>query len=403
MRFCAAVVGVAAVLALLAPASVVAAKDDRPPEVDSPAKVKPGQTALLKSEKGMRYFLRVPKSYDAKNGARLIVFLHGSNMNGLMYVRSFEAKRWAEDDILCCPNGEAGSDPFGQNNFTEDKSYDLVADVTDQVQKAFKCTITYCGGHSQGGFLTYAVVLRNPTMFKGAMPMAGDCWLENEPNLWEDNPDVAKRQHDVAIAVVHAKNDPVVQFAQGQHAYDVFRDEGWQKVRFFTPEKAAHMFMLYPVDEVLDWLDAMNGRSEEKTSKSMEKWAKDGEWGWVLAAAKASKSGGPKFVKAAEDAAAKAAPAMAEAMKGKPSEWIPKWLEFWRVFGATDAAKPLVDDYLKKRDAQRSDAARLFQQNQAAFQAKKKDEAYALLDQILADDPCAYEAYYAWKWLGERK
>ena len=130
--------GAAALLlvAAVAPCREAAAKDDRPPEVDSPEKVKPGQTALLKAPNGMRYFLRVPKGYGAKAGARLVVFLHGSNMNGLSYVRSFEAKRWAEDAILCCPNGEKGTDPFGANNFTFD-SAPLVADVTTQVKAAF--------------------------------------------------------------------------------------------------------------------------------------------------------------------------------------------------------------------------------------------------------------------------
>jgi hypothetical protein len=73
MRWALAFTAVAsiALLGLLPPA---AAKDDRPPEVDAPEKVKPGQTALLKAPQGMRYFLRVPKSYDAKTGARLIVF-----------------------------------------------------------------------------------------------------------------------------------------------------------------------------------------------------------------------------------------------------------------------------------------------------------------------------------------
>src|SRR5687768_14342489 len=99
-------------LAFLFVASPVAAKVDKPVEVEAPAKVKPGTTALLKAAgKGMRYFLRVPKKYDARNGARLIVFLHGSNMNGLEYLRSFEAKKWCEDDIICCPNGETGTDP----------------------------------------------------------------------------------------------------------------------------------------------------------------------------------------------------------------------------------------------------------------------------------------------------
>ena len=69
-----------AVLALV-PSADAATKDDKPPELDSPAKVKPGTTALLKAAgKGMRYFLRVPKKYDARNGSRLIVFLHGSSM-----------------------------------------------------------------------------------------------------------------------------------------------------------------------------------------------------------------------------------------------------------------------------------------------------------------------------------
>src|SRR5688572_5725457 len=132
----------------LAPAAAFArCGDDRPAAFEAPAKLKPGQTGLLKSKaKGMGYFLRVPKKFDAKAGARLVVFLHGSNMNGLDYLRSFESMNWADDAILCCPNGEQGSDPFGQNNFTFG-SADYVADVTEEVQKAFKTTVTYIGGH----------------------------------------------------------------------------------------------------------------------------------------------------------------------------------------------------------------------------------------------------------------
>src|SRR5215203_5357390 len=118
-------------LALSIPASASAAKDNKPPEVDAPAKVKPATTGLLKAGKGMRYFLRVPKRYNATTGARLIVFLHGSSMNGLQYLQSFEAKKWCEDDLLCCPNGENGMDPFGQNNFGFG-SGPLVADVTEE-------------------------------------------------------------------------------------------------------------------------------------------------------------------------------------------------------------------------------------------------------------------------------
>ena len=76
--------------------------EDPVPEVDTPAHVKPGGTALLRTPKGMHYFLQVPKSYRPKRGARLVIFMHGSNMNGLSYLRSFNAKRWATDDLIVC-------------------------------------------------------------------------------------------------------------------------------------------------------------------------------------------------------------------------------------------------------------------------------------------------------------
>ena len=111
------------------------AKDRNPPLVEAPAGVKPGSTGMLKaSGKGMSYFLRMPRKYDARNESRLIVFLHGSNMNGMDYVRSFEAQKWCDDAILCCPNGEKGSDPYGPRNFGFE-SGPLVADITGELHE----------------------------------------------------------------------------------------------------------------------------------------------------------------------------------------------------------------------------------------------------------------------------
>ncbi|OGV79915.1 MAG: hypothetical protein A2340_16095 [Lentisphaerae bacterium RIFOXYB12_FULL_60_10] len=135
-----------------------AGEGDKVPKAAAPASVEPGKCAWLKFPDGIAYFLRVPASYDAKKGARLIVFLHGSNMNGLAYLRSFEAKGWCRDDILLCPNGEQGRDVFGANNFTFG-SASPITDVVAAVKKAFKVTRTYIGGHSQGGFVTYSVII----------------------------------------------------------------------------------------------------------------------------------------------------------------------------------------------------------------------------------------------------
>lgn len=255
------------------------ARDKKPEEFDSPEKVKPGTTGLLKAPaKGMRYFLKVPRKYDANKGSRLIVFLHGSNMNGLDYLKTIESQKWADEDILCCPNGENGADPYGQNNFSQ-ASGPMVAEVTEEVQKALKTTVTYVGGHSQGAFLTYNVIMNYPNLYQGAFPMAGDCWIQNEPNLWEGKPDVMQKQRQIAIAVIHGKADPVVQFSQGEHAYDCFRAMGWTKLRLFAPEKLNHMFGIAPIDEAVEWLDTVNGRNEKNALNLAKKWAKDGEWG----------------------------------------------------------------------------------------------------------------------------
>jgi poly(3-hydroxybutyrate) depolymerase len=396
----------AATLAILLSAvtSQAAPKSDHPPEVDSPLKVKPGSTALVKAAgKGMRYFLRVPRSYNERNGARLIVFLHGSNMNGLAYLRSFEAKKWRNDDILCCPNGENGTDPFGANNFGFG-SAPFVADVTQEVQKAFKITISYVGGHSQGAFLTYSVILNYPDLFRGAFPMSGDCWSQNEPNLWEEKPDILKKQKEIAIAVIHGKADPVVAFAQGEHAYDCFRAMGWTKLRFFAPKELNHMFMLAPIDDAIEWLDAMNGRNENKSLALAAKWAREGEGGWAMqAAAKSSQFSAAGLRKAVEDAAVKAVPAMTQTLKGAPADWVPKWVEFWRVYGETDAAKPLVANYLAQRAQQRPAAVRLFNESQVLFRSSKRDEAFKLLEKLRDEAPHTYQGYFACKWLSERK
>jgi predicted esterase len=397
---------------LLAFASIRAIAADKVPAADSPAAVKPGQTALLASKGGgleMRYFLRVPKSYDPKRGARLVVFLHGSNMNGLDYLRSFEAKGWCKDDILACPNGEQGSDAYGQNNFTFG-SAPYVAEVTNEVKAALKTTIAYVGGHSQGGFLTYSVILNFPDLFAGALPMAGDCWSQNEPNLWETKPETLAKQKRIAIAVIHGKQDPVVSFSQGQHAYDVFRAMGYPKLRLFAPENLGHEFMLAPVADALEWLDAVSGQDATAGMRLAAKWVEQKEWGWVVMASRSAldakkasadaKKQARSALRLAEASAKKEAIAMANAMtKSPPEEWVPKWLEFRRLFGETEAARPLIQKYDETRASQRDIGAKLFAEASSSFHGGDKEKGREKLREILKQAPASYEAYYAVSWL----
>lgn len=398
-----------AILVALPTVGPLCARDPKVPEADSPQEAKPGKVALLTSPKGMRYFLRVPRGYDKDEGGRLIVFLHGSNMNGLTYLESFEEARWCRDDILVCPNGEKGDDPFGANNFTFE-SAPLVADVTKEVVDAFQPSRVYLGGHSQGGFVTYSAIMHFPELFHGAFPMAADCWMQNEPHLWEDKPEIMAKQKRIAIAVIHGRADPVVSFSQGEHAYEVFLAMGYPKLRLFAPEKLGHQFLLSPVPEALEWLDAMTGRAPDDSIKLAREWAKDKEWGWAHQAALAvladddadarAADTARKAVAAVETPAQEAATKMAETLKmEKPETWIPAWLEFRRQFGATKAAAKLVEDYDAARAKERETGASLFRAALAHRRDQQNDEYRRSLQQILSDAPHSFHAYYAWKWL----
>lgn len=178
---------------------------------------------------------------------------------------------------------------------------------------------------------------------------------------------------------------------------------GWTKLRLLAPPTPNHMFMLAPVDEAIEWLDTVNGRNAKTSQTLATKWAREGEWGWVSATAATSKPGSfPSFHRAAEDAAAKAVPAMTAALKGKPADWVPKWAEFWRIHGATSAAKPLVTDYLARRAQPRAEAARLFGESQALFRSGSRDDAHKVLEKLRDENPFTYQAFFAVKWLSQK-
>lgn len=389
---------------------------DAVPIANRPAEVPPGETRLLTSPKGMKYFLRVPKTYQPKTGTRVIVFMHGSNMNGLTYLRSFESAKWAKEDILVCPNGEtggAGADPYGSNNFGFG-SAEYVAEITKLVTRDFKSTRVYVGGHSQGGFLTYSVIMLYPDLYHGAFPMAGDCWSQNEPNLWETKPERVALQKRIAIAVIHGQSDPVVAFSQGKHGYDVFRAMGYPKLRLFAPKNLGHQFLLSPVPEALEWLDAMNGLNPVVSLKKTEDWAKEGEWGWVYQTAaainankkspKGAKKIAKKLQKAVEKRAKAATRTIAKRMEAEtPRQWLDAWYEYWRHFGSTRSAKPVVKHYASLRSQQRTHGERLFGEARGLFQSNQSDAGYAKLEQLLKEAPMSFHAYYADSWIAAKK
>ena len=387
------------------------ARDPKVDEIDGPTEARPGKVALLTSGKGMKYFLRIPRGFQKDKGARMILFMHGSNMNGWQYLETIEEKRWCRDDILVCPNGEKGDATFGGNNYTFE-SAPYIKEIAESIRSAFKISRSYIGGHSQGGFVTYSVIMHYPDLFDGAFPMAGDCWMQNEPNLWETKPEMMAKQKEIAIAVIHGRADPIVNFSQGEHAYGVFLAMGYPKLRFFAPEKLGHQFGLSPVPEALEWLDAMTAHDPGEAMKMARDWFRVGEWGWVNQSARAvianresdsrTLATAKNAIAAVEKEALEAAAKMRESITSKPArEWLPEWFEFRRQFGASDAAKDLVEKYQSAREKERQEGAALFRKASGQRRAGDKSAMKETLDELLEKAPHSFHAWYALEWTKE--
>jgi hypothetical protein len=106
-------------------------------------------------------------------------------------------------------------------------------------------------------------------------------------------------------------------------------------------------------------------------------------------------------LKAAEAAAKKDLKAMAEAFGKKPEDWLPRWYEFRRLHGGTEAARPLVEKYDGLRASQRAAGRDLFQKAYGYYQAKDREKGRAALQELLEKAPASYEAHRALKWLKE--
>ena len=112
------------------------------------------------------------------------------------------------------------------------------------------------GGHSQGGFLTYSLLMNSPTLIAGAFPISCGVIFQCEPEAYSDEP-LRKAQRSVPLAIVHGRNDPLVDFDGGRYAATLFGESGWPALHFFTSDTAGHMFARLPVGEAIRWLESL--------------------------------------------------------------------------------------------------------------------------------------------------
>jgi predicted esterase len=346
-----------------------------------------------------------------------IAFFHGSNMSSSSYVHTI-AGTWpelAEDYVLVGFDGErmnawseegAPTYNFTYINFgghevgpawAHRQSPALVAEGLDELREAYGLSQWFAGGHSQGGFLTYAIVMFYPEQLAGAFPMSCNLLVQCEPGNFEDE-QVRRAQRAVALAPIHGENDDVVDFASGVYCHERMLDGGFPALRFFTHPRAGHMFALLPVEEAVRWLEALSSEDPEALVAFAEEAVAGERWRDVTAAtaraarldAEGALTSRIERARAAVDRAAE--PLLRDllpaAQANADGAWIDGFLAFRARFADADAAAEVMAVYARLRAEHEPLADELFWKQRGEEDVEQRD---AMRRQIV-------ERYYASSW-----
>jgi len=408
----------------------------RAPEFARHAKLVPGKIVDGSTQGLLTYSVRAPDGYQEGDGKKwpAIVILHGSNMNGKAYVNTIAAA-WpdiAKDYLLIGINGErpsaTGDEPVfnytyvdyvGRSTFqgfpgTDRESPALVAEALDDLRAVYPIARYFVGGHSQGGFLTYSLLMNFPEKLAGAFPVSAGVIFQCEPSAYTDEP-LRAAQRSVPLAIIHGKNDPVVSFSSGEYAATVFGEAGWPAFRFFADDSpAGHQFALLPVGESIRWLEAQASDDTGRLLDFAEQRLKAKGYRDAVAALnragtlKPDEAAKARLDRLAQSVDAKAGAGAAEFLsKIRASEPGKTWIEAFLVYRDDFEFAPVAREVMQAFDALRGEhegpAKQSLAEANAAFQQGKPEEGYAKYQEIVDKAYAASSYRNVKRWLAELK
>jgi predicted esterase len=394
-----------------------------------PGKVVDGSTRAL-----LTYAIRAPEPYQSSSARKwpTVLILHGSNMSGRNYVDTI-ATAWpdiAREFILLGINGETpsdlGSEPrfnysyvnyVGRSTFkgfpgSDRESPALVSEAMAELKGVYPISHYLVGGHSQGGFLTYSLLMNFPESLAGAFPISCGVIFQCEPDAYADEA-LRRAQRAVPLAIVHGKTDPTVDFAMGRYTATLFGESNWPAFRFFADESGAHMFARLPVHQAIRWLEVFSSRDPVTLFDFAATRSRQGGYRDALAALNRAHtlSLDDRQRQRADELEhainAKAAVGAAKYLplihQAKDGSWIDGWLAFRDDFEFASAAREATAAFAELRQRHDGPAKKAFMEARQLFQQGKQDEGYGMYREIV-------QSYYASplyrtvkRWLEDRK
>lgn len=415
------------------------------PEYAHHAKLKAGKIVGGATDGMLSYRIRAPDDYKpgGKKKWPCILILHGMNMNAEAYVNTLASvwKDIAKEYIILGINGERpsyigkpraksgaaakgaapsfnytyvnwmGKSTYKGYPFTDKESPALVSAAMEELRDVYPIGKYFVGGHSQGGYLTYVMLMHFPDLIAGAFPIAGAVIIQAEPDVFEDET-LLKQQRDTPLIIVHSKSDPNVNWASTQYARERFDQQGWRALKVLSPQNGGHMFGLLPVGNAIRWLEAMASDEPERIHAFAER--KIGEKAWADAASalqRAMAVEGRKGSKATRalmdkvDAACKEDAQKFEQLIAANADgsWIDEFLVFRDDFQHAPCAAKAMAAFEKLRAEHMEPAKTAYQSAREAFRRGDQDGAYGRYQEILDQHYAAPRYRQVKRWVAERK
>jgi predicted esterase len=407
----------------------------RAPEYARHAKLVAGRIVEGSTRSLLTYSARAPQQYregDAKKWPAVVI-LHGSNMKGRDYVATI-ASAWpdvARDYVLIGINGERPSDIgkeprfnytyvnyVGRSTFkgfpgTDRESPALVAEALVELREAYPLARYFVGGHSQGGFLTYSLLMNSPELIAGAFPISAGVIFQCEPSAYADQ-QLRAAQRKVPLAIVHGRQDQVVAFSTGEYAATLFGEAGWPAFRFFADGSGAgHRFGMLPVGQAIRWLEAHASDEPAKLLDFAEQRLKARAYRDAITALNRAASLKPdeaararldRLMREVEALAAKgASDFLARIRDPQDKGWVDAFLAYRDEFEFAPAAGEVMRAFADLRARHDGPAAKAMNEARAAFQQGRRDEGYARYQEIVDSHFAAPSYRNVKRWLAERE
>jgi hypothetical protein len=316
-----------------------------------------GKLYAWKTTNDFPYLYRVPKSYNPKKRATLLLVLQGKDRKTHFDIRDYAEGRFRPDDILVFPGQPEPQEGGGATGSIEYKANALDARVIRGIHldflKVYKIQTSLVYGTGKGGSFALYYAGIYPTGVDGVVADAAEVWKETE---------VVKEQEQQAVLMMSFMGDARVDLAAQQKGFDLYESKGVKKL---------HLSVVYPgIDEhfghpsalagQLAWCEAMTTTNSKRLASIYKTAARTIEprvcdySAWHALAKKCEKK---RAVERIEKLAELHVAAIRESLgdnktcqlDGKP--WLGHFLAFRRGFATLPACVELVKELQPNIDA----------------------------------------------------